>query len=1171
MENPFFTALEQQGFKAATLDNQTNNVLMPFMHYLNNSIKALENKEVSCEWKPVATKRYQLKPDKRIWQLLPVSEIEIKGGKEGWFEIISVDSELPGADFDPDEKDPIQQGKGKGRRETAIPDSGYDASDYQLYLPDLELDDDPVSWSGYQLKLRPLAVQLDQLESVYIDGQPCKVTKQTDARLMLQGHVKASSKLSVDGQDTPFTLIKGLDESRLKQWQAKPEGNGCLLFSESRPQVEGHKLEDVTSKQLAGLSCGHFQSLGQSLQSDHWELKPESTGKKDGTKGSSQVLILESRGDEKLEDSGDLRCTAFPELLWTVESAKVEEKWIQLIEKEGGEDTGKSALDYFFEEKVSIRSSNYKEFSVIDRRKDERQILLGEKNKKGGSLYPNPQGGNNELTVRVDTNQLKRQKEAINQLMNRPSAGHWPLIHMLQKREQTRWPDVTPVQIPESGWTVLTDPNFDGCDRQREFVTKALANKDFTILDGPPGTGKTTTILELIMQLVLQGKRVLLSASTHAAINNVLERVKESDKLSEHIFPLRIVPRNDTDNRKADGVEDYVFETLSANYLEEENDYTISHQIILDSSNLVCGTTNGILGLFDKKRYPEIDVDKGEPPFDVMIIDECSKTTFQEFLVPARFAKRWVLVGDVRQLSPFTDREQIVANLDNLMLVPPRGKGANKTAAQNLPPSIQQACFLLEELRGDHQRPYSQPMLVPVTCDVANALVKEIRARTSLPKLAKGLDNLLVVMVNEGRNADHHQVGVKQIQQKPDQLYRHNLCFVEEGCLGEIARWIPDDMLILHPDWCLTSQAAQHRFSGTGCKSFKVKTTDYTDTMQVHKELLDRIDSTKWSEEVCWRLEREYWLRLSANQKQKTGYLEDTLNRLFPKSVSADGRIHILKNIAFPSILEALSGDGLVKRKSDDPTTLNQGFNAREKSLRHTTLNYQHRMHPDISKFPRQQFYPEGVLADGGKTASDRAWQYTRYKSRNIWLDVRGTTLPGNNNKQETQALIAELKAFCDWAEGKRKNKKGEAFDVAILTFYQGQEKALREALQKLPGNANRYARFNYKGISIKLATVDYFQGQEADVVFLSMVNTHRDGFMDSPNRLNVSITRARYQLVILGHYGYFSGEDKVKDRSKKASNTLELKALAKSCESIPSKIANQSHHNAVKKGKSRS
>ena len=218
-------------------------------------------------------------------------------------------------------------------------------------------------------------------------------------------------------------------------------------------------------------------------------------------------------------------------------------------------------------------------------------------------------------------------------------------------------------------------------------------------------------------------------------------------------------------------------------------------------------------------------------------------------------------------------------------------------------------------------------------------------------------------------------------------------------------------------------------------------------------------------------------------------------------------------------------------------------------------------MHPDISVFPRRQFYPQGVLADGGKTTADRAWQYTRYKSRNIWLDVRGTTLRGNSNKQETQALITELEAFCDWAEGKSKNKQGEAFNVAILTFYKGQEKALREALQQLPGNTNRYARFNYKGISIKLATVDYFQGQEADVVFLSMVNTHRDGFMDSPNRLNVSITRARYQLVIVGHHEYFS----------QRSRTLELNKLAESCCVLTASSQKQSHHHTGKKGNSRS
>lgn len=1155
MENPFFTALEQQDFKADTLASQTNSILMPFMHYLNNSIKALENKEVSCEWKPVANKRYLVKPDKHIWRLLPVCEIDVVVGKEGWFEILTVDGELPDADFDPDENDPIQQGKGKGRRETEIPEGGYNASEHQLYLPELALDDSPVSWSGYQLELRPLAVQLDQLKSVYIDGQPCKVTSQCGSRLTLQGHVKANSELSIGGQDTLFTLIKGLDELRLQQWQAKSEGNGWLLFAESRPQVDGHKLEDVTSKQLAGLSCGHFRCHGQSLQSDRWELTVESEAKKGDAKGSRQVLVLESRGSEPLNDSNVLKCTAFPELDWTVDSAKVEEKWIQLIEKEGGDDTGKSDLDYFFDDNQNIKilDSTRRKFDdgfrVLKARQDERQILLARniKGKKNlNSEYPSQQEKRSEIRVSVDTSQLKQQKNAINQLMSRPSGGHWPLIQLLQKRAQTRWPDVKPVQIPKSGWTVLTDPDFDGCDRQREFVAKALANQDFTILDGPPGTGKTTTILELIMQLVLQGKRVLLSASTHAAINNVLERIKENPVLSAQIFPLRI-----GDENNAIGVEEFQFDNVLSGLQNIHGCEHLSKQLMVDSSNLVCGTTIGILRLFNDR---EMSLDTGEPPFDVMIIDECSKTTFQEFLVPARFAKRWVLVGDVRQLSPFTDREQIVANLDNLMLVPPKGKNPG----QNLSAAVQQACFLLEELRGNNQSPYSQPMLVPVTRDVASALVEEIRKRTEQLKLAKGLNNLLVVMANAGRDANRHQLGLKQILQKPDQLYRHNLCFVEECCLGELIGWIPDDMLVLHPDWCRTPQAAQHRTTDTGCKPFKVKSSDYTDTEQLHKELLDRIDSTKWSEEVCWRLEREYWLRL-AKEKKKTDYLEDTLERLFPKSVSADGRIYVLKNIAFPSILEALSGDGLVKRKSDDPTTLNQGFNASEKSQRYTTLTYQHRMHPDISVFPRQQFYPKGVLANGRKTTSDRAWQYSKYESRNIWLDVRGATLKGNSNREEAQALLTELKAFCDWAEGKVKNKKGEPFDVAVLTFYKGQEKTLRVALQKLPGNDKRYARFNYKGISIKLATVDYFQGQEADVVFLSMVNTHRDGFMDSPNRLNVSITRARYQLVIVGHYEYFSQQ----------SRTLELKKLAESCNVVAENSQKPSHHPAGKKGKS--
>lgn len=1158
MENPFFTALEQQGHKATALATQSNSVLMPFIYYLNNSIEALKKKEVVCTWKPVANKCYQLKADKRIWRLVPLSEIEIVAGEEGWFEILMVDGELVDADFDPDENDPILQGKGKGRCETKIPAHGYNSIQNHLYLPNFELNDDPISWSGYQLELRPLAVQLEQLDTVHISGQEYKVIHQDGVRLTLQGHVKAHSQLTIAGRDTQFSLIKGLDESLLTQWQATSEGSNLLLFSDTRPKVKGYPLEDVTNTQFKKISCEHFLYQKTPLHSDDWELRFEIRKKADA-KPDRPILRLENHAHTELEESTSLTCTAFPQLTWTVELAKVEDKWIQLIEKEGGVDTGKSDLDYFFSDQQNIKildSTQHKHddgFRILKSRPDERQILLA-RNVKGkkcwNSEYPSQKGHSCELRVSVDISQLRKQKDAINQLKNRPSKDHWPLIQILQSRELTHWPTVQPTQIPEDGWRVLKDPNFDGCDRQREFVTKALANQDFTILDGPPGTGKTTTILELIIQLVLQGKRVLLSASTHAAINNVLERIKDNSTLSAHIFPLRIGNENN-----AIGVEEYQFDNLLESLQTIEGCDQFSKQIMVDSSNLVCGTTIGILRLFND---PDIYMNTGESPFDVMIIDECSKTTFQEFLVPARFAKRWVLVGDVKQLSPFTDREQIVANLDHLMLVPPKGK----TKGQYLSQAIQQACFLLEELRGDQKTPYSQPMLVPVTNDVAKALVQELHARNMTPQFAKGLDHILVVMKEEsGHNSEPYQVGLQKLNQSPSLLYRYPLCFVEDRLLEAIQGWIPDDMLILHPCWGRTLQAGQHLLLGTTTNLFKVKNVSYTDTQKIHHELLDRIYNTKWSEEVCWRLEREYWLRLSANKGRKTRNLGETLERLFPQSIKVDSRIHVLKNIAFPSILEALSGDGLVKRNREEATTLNQGFHSSEKSQRYTTLTYQHRMHPDISAFPRKQFYPTGVLVDGSQTTLDRAWNYHKYSARNIWLDVQGTTLRGNSNKQETEALIIELQAFCDWAEGKVKSQRNDPFDVAILTFYKGQEKSLREALQKIPGNTNRYARFNYKGISIKLATVDYFQGQEADVVFLSMVNTRRDGFMDSPNRLNVSITRARYQLVIIGDHTYFSEK----------SNTLELKKLAASCHVLMARDLRHAHQNLGQNRKSNS
>ena len=71
-------------------------------------------------------------------------------------------------------------------------------------------------------------------------------------------------------------------------------------------------------------------------------------------------------------------------------------------------------------------------------------------------------------------------------------------------------------------------------------------------------------------------------------------------------------------------------------------------------------------------------------------------------------------------------------------------------------------------------------------------------------------------------------------------------------------------------------------------------------------------------------------------------------------------------------------------------------------------------------------------------------------------------------------------------------------------------------------------------------------QGREADIVFLSMVRSGGLGFLDNTNRVNVAITRAKYQLVIVGNHKLFSNprykEETIYKLAKSIKPDLEFK-----------------------------
>ena len=178
-------------------------------------------------------------------------------------------------------------------------------------------------------------------------------------------------------------------------------------------------------------------------------------------------------------------------------------------------------------------------------------------------------------------------------------------------------------------------------------------------------------------------------------------------------------------------------------------------------------------------------------------------------------------------------------------------------------------------------------------------------------------------------------------------------------------------------------------------------------------------------------------------------------------------------------------------------------------------LKVQYRMHEDIMKFPSQWFY-NGELEAAPEV---RYRGILDWDSAISWIDTSemdfkeefvGETF-GRINKAEADLLLLELKAYINRIGGSRILE--ERIDFGIISPYKAQVQYLRN---KLKADA---ALRPYRSL-FTVNTVDGFQGQERDVIFISLVRANEEGqigFLNDLRRMNVAITRARMKLVILG------------------------------------------------------
>jgi ATP-dependent RNA/DNA helicase IGHMBP2 len=178
-------------------------------------------------------------------------------------------------------------------------------------------------------------------------------------------------------------------------------------------------------------------------------------------------------------------------------------------------------------------------------------------------------------------------------------------------------------------------------------------------------------------------------------------------------------------------------------------------------------------------------------------------------------------------------------------------------------------------------------------------------------------------------------------------------------------------------------------------------------------------------------------------------------------------------------------------------------------------LKVQYRMNDEIMRFSSRWFY-------GGMLESAPEVKYRSildFDTPIEWINTEGMDCNeefvgenyGRINKSEAELSVAQLKAYIQKI-GKERFLE-ERIDVGLISPYKAQVQYLRQLIR-------RDNFFKPYRPAITINTVDGFQGQERDVILISLVRANEDGqigFLNDLRRMNVAMTRARMKLIILG------------------------------------------------------
>ncbi|CAK7267181.1 hypothetical protein SEPCBS57363_002468 [Sporothrix epigloea] len=270
----------------------------------------------------------------------------------------------------------------------------------------------------------------------------------------------------------------------------------------------------------------------------------------------------------------------------------------------------------------------------------------------------------------------KRMATVMRILQGMPEANYTPLMRVLFGLSSPGLPKPVPDDVD---WIDLSLN-----DSQKDAVRFALNAPETALIHGPPGTGKTHTLVELILQFVRRDLRVLVCGPSNISVDNLVERLAtHSVPMIRLGHPARLLPsvlnhsldvltqtsaaaaivrdvRTDMDSRQADlkkpkqkgGPANKTARRAIYNELRDlrreyrERERRCVRELV-GGSKVVLATLHGAGG--SQLRFAS---DGGQAQFDVVVIDEASQALEAQCWVPLLSARKVVLAGDHLQLPP---------------------------------------------------------------------------------------------------------------------------------------------------------------------------------------------------------------------------------------------------------------------------------------------------------------------------------------------------------------------------------------------------------------------------------------------------------------------------------------------------------------------------------------